>query len=401
MGAADVVPGVSGGTIAFISGIYQRFINALRSLTPAFALSLLRANPAQARRDLLAIHWHTLIPLGAGIALAMLTMSKLIIAQMENTPGHTYAFFFGLILASAWMPFANMRGFSPRHAAAILLAALAAYAFVGLRAGPIDLALAHADPDAHTLIYPSAIRSESDAQAIESALARASASSLFAPPSAVAVFDPYSHLHGRTDIAGLPLTRLASRSEAANWIAHARPLIVLEEQRAPLPFIFLCAALAISAMILPGISGSFLLLFLGQYHAVFSTIHLCLGHLAHALGRAPDPLAALTAHPWHSDFLFLGVFALGLLLGLATFSRVVAWLFTHAHDLTMAALTGLMLGALRQPAQVVLDSAANAPHASSYWTGVAAIALLGAALVLTLHFADLYLRSRRAPSIHA
>ena len=131
-------------------------------------------------------------------------------------------------------------------------------------------------------------------------------------------------------------------------------MVVLEETRAPLWWIFMCGLIAISAMVLPGLSGSFLLLFMGQYHAVFSSIHQCIGHVLGWLGKDPKPLTALTNHAWIDDFLFCGLFGLGVLLGLAAFSRVVSWLFERTHDFTMAALTGLMIGALRLPGDVVL-----------------------------------------------
>ena len=107
MGAADVVPGVSGGTIAFITGIYTRFINALTSLSPAFLGHLLRGRIGTSIEQLKRIHWSVLIPVGAGVAVAVVSLSKVITGLMVDRPGPTYAFFFGLILASAWLPLAK------------------------------------------------------------------------------------------------------------------------------------------------------------------------------------------------------------------------------------------------------------------------------------------------------
>ena len=165
---------------------------------------------------------------------------------------------------------------------------------------------------------------------------------------------------------------------------------MLGERRAPLWWIFICGVIAISAMILPGLSGSFLLLFLGQYHAVFTALHQCIGHVLSALGRPMNPVAALTAHAWIDDFVFFGVFALGLLVGLTAFSRVVGWLFLRAHDLTMVALTGLMVGALRLPGEKVLA----ATDSGAGWTAPIIAAVIGAALVLALEAVDV--RRRRA-----
>ena len=98
MGAADVVPGVSGGTIAFITGIYPRFIDALRSLHPRFLGLAVKGQFPEAWAALMAMHWGLLIPLGLGVAVAIVTLSKLITGLMFDAPGPTYAFFFGLIL---------------------------------------------------------------------------------------------------------------------------------------------------------------------------------------------------------------------------------------------------------------------------------------------------------------
>lgn len=400
MGGADVIPGVSGGTIAFISGIYERFIDALKSLSPLFLFSLLRGDFRIALRQFGAMHWETLIPLGAGIGLAIVTMSRLIIALMEDQPGPTYAFFFGLILASSWMPLAHMKGFSWRHAVAIVAFAAAAWAFVGLRAGPIELEVVRADSGATTILYPGKLRTETDVEAVVRAAQTVLATREAGDVLSVTCFDPQNVLGERTRLGSFRVVRLASREQAAEYLGAAPALIVLEERRAPLYWIMICGAVAISAMILPGISGSFLLLFLGQYQAVFSTIHHCMGHISRLLGRTPDPLVAVTAHAWWADFLFLGAFGVGVLLGIVTFSRVVGWLFARAHDVTMAALAGIMLGALRQPGAIVLNAAtAHTGSPSGYWLLVVGVALGGAAIVLGLHFADAWLRSRRAAAL--
>ncbi len=391
MGAADVIPGVSGGTIAFITGIYERFIGALHSISPAPLVELARARPRSALRALLRFQWAVMIPLFGGIALSIILFSKLITGLMEDAPGPTYAFFFGLILASSWMPLAHMKGFSSRHAVALVIAGALAWAFVGLRAGPIELRAAREAPGAMTALYPGKIRSPSDAGAI--------AAALDAHPGAVstvAVFDPNGVLEGSDSVGGRALVRLNTSEAADAWLAGAPPLLILEERRAPLAWIFCCGALAISAMILPGVSGSFLLLFLGQYHAVYSSIHEVLAHLLRWLGREPGALAAAAAHPWWADFLFVGTFLCGVVVGMGVFSKVVAWLFARAHDVTMAALTGVMLGALRQPGNEILSAASRAADARSAWTAISVAVFVGVALVLGLHFADGLFRSRGA-----
>ena len=106
---------------------------------------------------------------------------------------------------------------------------------------------------------------------------------------------------------------------------------------------FLAGAIAISALMLPGISGSFMLVLMGMYSQIIGSLKLFLKE---------QDLASLTT---------IGLFALGCLLGLGLFSRVLSWLFRHFHDATMAALTGFMLGSLNKiwPWKVVLEYRMN------------------------------------------
>jgi len=397
MGAADVVPGVSGGTIAFISGIYERFVAALGSLSPVFLLELARGRVREAVRRFMLMHWGVLIPLLGGIATAIVLLSKLITGLMDSHPGPTYAFFFGLIAASAWVPLARMTTFKARHAIALALAAVAAWVFVGLRAGPIRLEVARSEEAARSFVYAGKVRNTADVAAVASAAElHLNGPASFTPE--LVVFDPKGVLskHSAEAPAGFELRVLESKAALDAWHADRPPVVVLEEQRASLSWIFACGAVAISAMILPGVSGSFLLLFLGQYHAVFSAIHQSIGHVLGLLGRQPDTMTALVAHPWWRDFLFVGVFLTGVLVGMALFSRAVTWLFRHAHDITMAVLTGVMIGALRQPGREILDDAHRTGGGSSYWLLVGGSIAAGAILVTGLNVADRVIRARRA-----
>ncbi len=383
MGAADVVPGVSGGTIAFISGIYERFIQALRSLSPAFLGPLLKGDVRGAWAKLMQIHWAVLLPVGAGVAAAVLTMSKLITGLMVDSPGPTYAFFFGLILASIWVPLQHMRQKKPMHVGVALAAAVGAFAFVGLQSDGIAFQSAHTDEGATAVFYGGKLRSPSDLAKVQDFAAEG---------QAVVVFDPKGTLAKAGVTPGPTVTVHTDKQAMYDWLETKPALVVLEEQRAPLPWLFFCGLLAISAMVLPGLSGSFLLLFLGQYHAVFSALHQTIGGTLHLLGRPLDPVSALTAHGYVTDLLFVGVFGCGVLLGLVLFSRVVSWLFERAHDVTMAALAGLMLGALRQPAGVVLEATGT----GTSWGLVVGVAVAGAVVVTGLNLADGFFRRRRA-----
>lgn len=225
MGAADVVPGVSGGTIAFISGIYERLLAAIH----AVGLDTLRV----LRSEGLAAAWRQvdggfLATLLAGIATSVLLLVRPITWLLEHQPVLIWSFFFGLIVASVWLCGRLVRRWSVGS-------------ILGLAAGAV--------------------------------------------------------------VAGV--------------------IGILQPGTAPesLLFYFFAGALAICAMILPGISGSFILLLLGAYMPVMQAIKSL-------------------------DLVLVAVFAAGCVSGLMAFSRVLTWLFRHHHDLTVATLTGFLLGSL-------------------------------------------------------
>ena len=110
MGMADIIPGVSGGTIALITGIYERLIFAIRGINPGFLLLLAKGDARGAKKSFLEMDWAFLVPLVIGIGTSFIIMSRVITFFMETYPSNTYAFFFGLILASA--------GFVYRHVGA-------------------------------------------------------------------------------------------------------------------------------------------------------------------------------------------------------------------------------------------------------------------------------------------
>lgn len=389
MGAADIVPGVSGGTIALVTGVYERFIDALQSLSPAFLAPLARGRLREASAELRRMRWSVLIPIGLGVVTAVLTMSTLLSDLMETSPGATYAFFFGLIAASAWIPFSQMRSRSWRHAAALLIAGVGAWALVGVqphgpRLQPASQVQTAAAPA--TLLYPGKVRTEQDARAVRDA-----ADAL--PPGAVsriALYDPHGVLED--DDAGNALV-LRESQEVVALVEGDAPVILLREVRAPLPMLFLYGMIAISAMMLPGVSGAFLMLFLGQYHTLLSSIARLVGAGGELLGQAPDPIDRLTGQSVWDAALLLGVFNLGVLLGLGTFSRLIGALLARAHDLTMAALTGLMLGALRQPMREMLADAQRGGGAD--WSAMGLAALAGGVVVTALTLTDRAMRSRR------
>jgi len=231
MGAADIIPGVSGGTVAFITGIYEDLLLAVRSVN-------MRALAALARLDLSAalaeVHLRFLLPLLLGIGTALVGLAGLMHWLLTEHPVPVWSLFLGLIGASIPVVGRKVEHWNAGAWIAFAVGAALAWAVVGL----------------------------------------------------------------------IPVT-----TPDAPW------------------FIFLCGMIAICAMILPGISGSFLLLILGKY--------------AYVTGALRNPLDA-------GNLAVLAVFAAGCLVGLTGFSRFLSWLLARWHGLTVALLAGFMLGAMRK-----------------------------------------------------
>ena len=254
MGAADVVPGVSGGTMAFIMGIYEQLLAAVKSVDVAFMRKLLRFD---IRGAMSQIPWSFLIPLLLGIGVSVGALSKVVSYLLHEHQELLFAFFFGLVIASI-----------------VALAARLQWTIAGVL-GMI-------------------------------------AGTIF-----------------------------------AYWLVG---LVPSDPGHSPL-VLFGSGMLAICAMILPGISGSFILLILGQYQ--------------HCVGTLSEMISALKDLDFGSFFsaLFNTVLPVGLgaVLGLAVFSRFLSWLLARYHTLTVATLIGFMIGSLRRiwPYKEVLEVMVN------------------------------------------
>ena len=239
MGAADIVPGVSGGTIALITGIYEHLVHAISKIRFRCLKPLVKGNfnefKVLFKED---IDYKFFIPLIIGIAVAMLSLSKVISYCMEVYTAITYSFFLGLIIASAYVLIRQIPKLNLKHVGFAIVGFIAAYIFVSLN--PI----------------------------------------------------------------------------AAN---HS------------LPVIFISGLIAICAMILPGISGSFLLLLLGQYEYMLNALHNF--HLSEII-----------------------VFIVGAIIGILGFSRILNYLLEHYKEVTMAFLIGVMVGTLKIPAVNIIAS---------------------------------------------
>lgn len=228
MGAADVVPGVSGGTIAFISGIYEELLSSISSINIA-NLKLLKKEGFNAAWK--AINGNFLLALLSGIFISIISLAKLISWLLENKPILVWSFFFGLVLAS------------------IL--------FVGKQIAKWNVPI--------VILF------------------------------IIGAFTAY-------------------------YITTLHPAI---SEGSSLIFYFFAGALAICAMILPGISGSFILVLLGAYKPVLDAIH-------------------------NKDLNLIGVVVIGAVIGLLSFSKILRWLFDHHKNYTLAVLTGFILGSLNK-----------------------------------------------------
>lgn len=242
MGAADIIPGVSGGTVAFITGIYTELVDAIRSFDLTFARRLFVLDFSGA---LASAHVRFLACLLFGILTAIVGMARVMNYMLHTHPVEIWSLFFGLIMASIFVVGREIKPLNLLNFVCVALGAIGSFMLVGM----------------------------------------------------IPVSTPET-----------------------------------------LPFIFLCGTIAICAMILPGISGAFLLLMLGKYEYVTRTL------------KNPFVL---------DNILIITVFAAGAVVGIVVFSRVLHYLLERWHGATMGVLTGFMIGALRKvwPWKEVLETA--------------------------------------------
>ncbi len=227
MGMADVVPGVSGGTIAFISGIYEELLDSIRSVNVTAVKLLLKGRFGEFWRH---VNGRFLLPVLAGIAVAIFSLARLMTYLLDHHPIAIWSFFFGLIIASALLVAQQIGRWNWRIVVAFLVGAAVAW-----------------------------------------------------------------------------------------WITVASPTQTPDDWW----FIMLSGAIAICAMILPGISGAFILLLLGKYKFIME-----------AVGNLDIPVIV--------------IFVIGALAGIISFSHLLSWLLKHWHDLTVSVLMGFMVGSLNK-----------------------------------------------------
>ncbi|MAZ73284.1 MAG: DUF368 domain-containing protein [Flavobacteriaceae bacterium] len=241
MGAADVVPGVSGGTIAFIAGIYEELIETIHKLDLGFFKTWKKQGFKTAWN---AYNLSFLVALFSGVLISILSLAKIITWLLNEHPIFVWAFFFGLVVASILYVGKQIKKWNVKVVIVMLIAAIIAYTI--------------------TLAEPTATTN-------------------------------------------------------STW------------------FLFLAGFVAIIAMILPGVSGAFILLLMGAYTTVIGT-----------LSQLVEGVTKMDSSLFFTAFGKLAVFGVGAIIGLKSFSRILNYMFKNFKNTTLAVLTGFMIGALNK-----------------------------------------------------
>ena len=348
MGVADVIPGVSGGTLALVLGVYTEFVDTLRGLHLRWLPLLftwLRGGRQAAEKEALLASLQTLnlgflITLVAGIASAIVVGSAIIPSLMEHYPILMRALFFGLILASVYVPvrmiMAAAPGASARSGAAVmvLVGALAGFfvtdpgrAFQGATSEVVLTSRGDTLKDIARR-GPSSATTEQIYWAEANAPLREAVSTR-APEVA-------KELAARHKLASEPVMdkKLLKARSAPYDKVLVPPGTPVSMPQPALWFIFFAGAVAICAMILPGISGSYILLIFGVYFFVLNALKGLLVLLAK--GTLPV-----------NHIIYISVFITALVVGILSFARVLSFLLHRFTAPTLGALVGLMLGCLR------------------------------------------------------
>ncbi|WP_370591341.1 DUF368 domain-containing protein [Saccharopolyspora montiporae] len=291
MGTAETVPGVSGGTVALIVGVYATLLTSAGHLLSGVRRAVVdlvrRRDLADAKAEFALVRWRVVLPVLIGMFAALLLMAGLMEGLVSAYPVHTKGLFFGLVLASLWVPFSmaarapvrrpGARPWGPGALAAAVLAAVASYTVVSLPPADVD----------------------------------------------------------------------------------SNPVIIV-----------VAAALAISALVVPGLSGSFILLTFGLYETTLAAVN-------------------------DRDLGYVGLFVLGALVGLASIVKLLQWLLEHWQRITLVILTGAMAGSLRALWPWQTEDRSLLPPADGAWQ-VALLAVAGFAVVVVALVIE-----RRVSAAHA
>ena len=277
MGAADVIPGVSGGTIAFIMGIYDEFVGSIARIDTEAVKMLAKFKIGDFWKH---INGNFLLALFIGIGVSVATLAGLMQTLLGQFPVQTWAFFFGLIVASSIFILRGIEGWRVKDGISLAL---------GIVLGVV-----------------------------------------------VCTLSP-------------------TQTPDALW------------------FIFISGAIAICAMILPGISGSFILLILGKYQYIMGCIH-----------------ELTTGVNFGQNAMVIGVFLLGAVVGILSFSKFLRWLLSRWHKETLLALAGFIIGSLVKVWP--WNNAEAAAQSELHIPGAVICAVIGFALVFSIEYANKKLR---------
>ncbi|MGM0556503.1 MAG: DUF368 domain-containing protein [Myxococcota bacterium] len=347
MGLADVVPGVSGGTMALILGIYKEFVDTLKGLHIKWLAPLWRYirgdDRAEARAELVEqireLNLGFLITLGLGIVTALGVGSAVIPELMENYPVQMRAFFCGLIVASVWVPFQMIDVGTTKKIAAVIALGIAGAVFGWMVT----------DPGNQFEVTREIAQVESTGETLEHLARRAPSAKTTAEifwddanqplRDAIEAEQPDTYA-GLVDIhaqesEGDVSTKAAlkARSEPYNELRVPAGVSVSVPRPAHW-YVFIAGAIAICAMLLPGISGSYILLILGAYFFILN-----------ALKGFVKTLVAGSFPASQSAYVLL--FCLGAGIGLLSFARLLSYLLDRFPAYTLGALVGIMVGCLR------------------------------------------------------
>jgi putative membrane protein len=249
MGAANVIPGVSGGTIALITNIYEELIDSLKSFN-LNAFQLLVKGQFQALHSQLNLNF--LVPIILGIVVSILSLAKLFDYLLIEFPAHTWAYFFGLVLASVYYVGLKVKEWNWKIILILILGTI------------IALTISFVSP---------------------------------------------------------------SPTEDSSYF-----------------YIFICGLIGICGMILPGLSGSYILMLMGNYHLLMVKSINSISEFVQAL--ASGNLATFLTSPNFELLIYFIIFLIGSVVGLISFSNIISWVFNKYHDATLALLTGFVFGSL-------------------------------------------------------
>lgn len=289
IGLVETIPGISGGTVALVVGIYQQLIESASAMI-RWGLALVRGRRDEARGYWSSISWRLLIPLGLGMVIAVFTVAGPVVGLVETYPERMRSLFFGMVAASVMVPLLMVRDDVTYHRK-----------ILGIRHG------------------------------------------IFFVVAALIAFG----------VLSLPATQALE----PHWY-----------------ILMPAAAIAVSALVLPGLSGSLVLLTVGLYEPT---------------------LRAVEAR----DIGYILIFGSGLILGLVVIVQILKWLLDHHHSTTLIALSGVMVGALRALWPYQTEGGALLPIGDGIGLNVM-LALIGAVVVIVMVVADRRVSRSAAQPVH-